>query len=76
MKKQDRKEMQDRGDAAISKARKGKVRILKTDSLNQRARKLGIATDMPMVSREYRRRDLKTAVRKETVVKMKKEARE
>ena len=53
------------GIAAIRKKRGNRVPILKGDSLNERARKLGIATDMPSVNREFRRRDLKQAVRTE-----------
>jgi len=50
MKRSDRKEQQLKGDEAIR---------------NIRARKIGIATDMPDFNRESRRRDSKTAVRTE-----------
>lgn len=34
-------------------------------SLNERARALGIATDLPGINRSDRRRDLKTAIKEE-----------
>ena len=62
MRKADRKAMQDKGDAEIRRGREGKPLILKRDSLNERARKLEIATDMPSINREQRRRSLREAV--------------
>jgi hypothetical protein len=72
MKREDRKELQAKGDEAIRKQRGNKKPIIKTDSLNDRARKIGIATDMPALNREARRRDLKVAVRTETLAAKKK----
>jgi hypothetical protein len=65
MKASDRKAIQDAGDAAIRKARKGHVYLLKGDTLNQRALKLGLATDMPFLNRASRRDNLKTAIHTE-----------
>jgi hypothetical protein len=60
-----RKAIQDADDEVIRKRRNGKMPLIKTDSLIERARKLGIATDMPAVSRLVRRHNLKLAVREE-----------
>jgi len=65
MTRQDRIEIQKKGDEEIRKGRGNMKWILKQDSLNVRARKIGIATDMPSINREMRRRDLKSAVRME-----------
>jgi hypothetical protein len=65
-----RKAIQEADDAKIRNRRiienHGKMPLVKTDSLIERARKLGIATDMPTVSRVVRRHDLKLAVREES----------
>lgn len=69
MDKQARKEIQDARDNIIRKQRDGKFPIIKSDSLNIRARKLGITTDMPNINRYMRRRDLKVAVRERSKTK-------
>ena len=61
-----RKWIQDKGDDAMRKLRDGKLPITKTDSLNERAKKLKIATDMPTINRTIRRHDLKVAIREES----------
>jgi hypothetical protein len=61
-----RKAIQEKRDAVIRKQRDGKMPLVKTDSLNERARKLGIATDMPSINRLHRRKDLKLAVIEES----------
>jgi len=65
-----RKAIQDKRDAVIRKQRDGKMPLIKTDSLNERARKLGIVTDMPAVNRLHRRKDLKMAVVEESKKKV------
>lgn len=65
-----RKAIQEKRDAVIRKQRDGKMPLVKTDSLNERARKLGIATDMPAISRVVRRHDLKAAVQEESKKKL------
>ena len=66
MKKADRKIIQDQNDSVIRQARGGKQPIAKTDSLFERARKLGLATDLPAINRAQRRRDLRVAIKKES----------
>lgn len=56
---------QTQGIAAIQKKRGDEVPLLKGDSLNDRARKLGIAIDLPFANRELRRRELRQNVRTE-----------
>lgn len=63
MKREDRIRIQKEGDDVIRKEREGKSFIIKGDSLHQRARKLGMAIDMPAINRKARRIDLKLAVR-------------
>lgn len=46
--------------------RNGRLPITKHDSLNDRARKLGIAMDIPAVNRNQRRTDLKKAIKEES----------
>lgn len=65
MNKADRKSLQDKGDAEIRNKRVGFDPILKTDSLFERARKMGIATDLPGVNRSQRRRELKETMKEE-----------
>ena len=62
MKRDERKAMQDAKDAEIRKSRKGQSYIVKGDSLNTRARKLGLATDMPLINRQQRRMELRKAI--------------
>ena len=69
MTKQDRIKIQRFGDEAIRKQRGKETPIIKSDSLNDRACKIGIATDMPSINRASRRRDLKIAVRTERKAK-------
>jgi hypothetical protein len=61
-----RKATQEKRDAAIQTQRDGRMPLVKTDSLNERARKLGIAVDMPAINRLHRRKDLKMAVVEES----------
>lgn len=63
MHKSDRKEVQDQKDAAIRQARGDNHPITKMDSLFERAKKLGLATDLPSPNRSQRRADLKAAVK-------------
>ena len=63
MHKSDKKDMQDRGDNELRKQKR--VFITKHDSLHERARKLGFATDLPGINRAERRRSLKTAIHTE-----------
>jgi len=62
-----RKAIQEADDEVIRKRRNGNMPLIKADSLNERARKLSIATDMPAINRMHRRKDLKTAVREERI---------
>lgn len=62
MTKQERLEEQTLRDNAIRKKRDGWKWITKGDSLNTRAKKLELATDMPAINRSSRRHDLKTNI--------------
>jgi hypothetical protein len=65
MTKQERLEEQTLRDDAIRKKRKGWQWIVKGDSLNTRAKKLGLAIDMPAINRSSRRHDLKSNIKTE-----------
>jgi hypothetical protein len=68
--KQDRIEIQFQGDDSIRKARKVHVFISKTDSLFQKARKFGLAIDMPF-NRATRRTQIKDAIKAERIARSK-----
>jgi post-segregation antitoxin (ccd killing protein) len=60
MNKKDRKIQQEQRDINLKK--QIRVKITKTDSLFERAKKLKIATDLPAINRRQRRIDLSKAV--------------
>ena len=65
MNKAIRKELQLKRETMLRTKRQKQTFITKQDTLNERAKKLHIATDMPAINRQRRREDLKVAVRKE-----------
>ena len=65
MHKQERKNIQLRAEEKIRQERNGSLPITKMDSLNDRAKKLRIAIDLPGHNRSDRRLNLTTAVHEE-----------
>lgn len=74
MTKEERKAIQDAGDARIREERKGTISIISKESLKDKAKKLQLATDFPFPNRKMRRKELKRVI--STVMKKRKEPAE